>query len=274
MDVKRKSTEPVSISGKFPGDRRFEDDGDEALTSGVPLVKLIKRNLIASPELVMLGARHSVAAERFRRLKARLINEHADNLGVMVVTSATAGDGKSLVAINTALAFAADMKGEVLLIDADLRRSGIARWLEPTPKFGFSEILGGKTELEHALIELENAPLKILPAGSPTRDPVELLSSERADRLFVELRRRFKYVIVDTPPIVPFTDADVLGRLSDGILMVARNDITLQSMFRRAVESVTSTDVLGLILNDATFNLSDRGHYHRQAGNYQDRSTK
>jgi capsular exopolysaccharide synthesis family protein len=193
---------------------------------------------------------------------------------VMVVTSAGAGEGKSLVAINTALAFAADMKGEVLLIDADMRRSGIARWLEPTPKFGFSEILGGKTELEHALIELENAPLKILPAGSPTRDPVELLSSERADRLFVELRRRFKYVIVDTPPIVPFTDADVLGRLSDGILMVARNDMTLQSMFRRAVESVTSTDVLGLILNDATFNLPDRGHYHREDGYYQDRSKK
>jgi protein-tyrosine kinase len=274
MDVKRKSTEPVNIRGKFPGDRRFEDDGDEALTSGVPLVKLIKRNLIDSPELVMLGARHSVAAERFRRLKARLINEHADNLGVMVITSATAGDGKSLVAINTALAFAADMNGEVLLIDADLRRSGIARWLEPTPKFGFSEILGGKTELEHALIELENAPLKILPAGSPTRDPVELLSSERADNLFLELRRRFKYVIVDTPPIVPFTDADVLGRLSDGVLLVARNDMTLQSLFRRAVESVTSTDVLGIVLNDATFNLADRGHYHGHDGYYQEQSKK
>ena len=192
MDPKHKRVTPIRAVEKFAREGNGADSEPEKLTSGVPLVKLIKRKLINSPELVMLGAKHSVAAERFRRLKARLVNEQDESLGIIVITSAAPGEGKSLVSINTALAFAADLKGEVLLIDADMRRPGVARWLDPVPKFGFSEVLAGKTGLEHALIEIENSPLRILPAGSPTKDPVELLSSNRAEELFMELRKQFR----------------------------------------------------------------------------------
>ena len=231
------------------------------MTAGVPLAKLIKRKLANVPEIVLLNKPRSVAAERFRRLRTVLANLADGSPSVIVVTSAGSNDGKSFVSVNLALAFASDQQGQVLLIDADLRRPSLEKYMEPPPKLGLTELLRGVSEPDHAILELENAPLKILPAGAPPRDPVELLASESATELIADLRRDFRRIVIDTPPIVPFTDADVLGGLSDGILLVARSDRTRQSAYLQAVASVSSTRVLGTVLNDQTFSLADRSSY-------------
>lgn len=240
------------------------------LTAGVPLAKLIKRKLAEAPELVMLTKTRSVGAEKFRRLRTILANRQEGCPQVVVVTSAGPGEGKSLCSINLALAFAADEKANVVLVDADLRRPTIERWLSPEPKLGLAEVLKGRTELEHAVLHLENSALKILPAGSPPRDPVGLLSSDVARDVMAELRAQYTTVIVDTPPIVPFTDADVLGALSDGVVVVARSAVTRVSSYIQAVQAVTSTRVLGTVLNDLTFNLADRTHYYGYEKSYDD----
>lgn len=237
------------------------NERDDEVTSGVPLAKLIKRKLAAVPELVMLTQPRSVGAEKFRRLKTVLSNEAEESPQVIVVTSAAPGEGKTLVSTNLALAFAADRSGEVLLIDADLRRPSVELWLDPPPKLGLAEILRGKIELEHAILTMTNSPLRILPAGKRPPDPVELLSSEAASELISELRQRYIRIIIDTPPIVPFTDADVLGANADGILVVARSRSTPRSMFMQALAAVTSTRLLGTVLNDTTYSLADRESY-------------
>jgi len=229
---------------------------------GVPLAKLIKRKLVGGPDLVMLNQPRSIGAEKFRRLKTLLTNDPEDGPQVIVVTSAAPAEGKTLISTNLALAFAADRVGSVLLLDADLRRPSVERWLDPPPKLGVSEILRGKIELDHAILTLENSPLRILPAGSTPRDPVELLSSDNTRTMIAELRKQYQRIIIDTPPIVPFTDADVLGALSDGVLVVARCGSTLRSTFSQALTSVTSTRLLGVVLNDTTFSLADRENYH------------
>ncbi len=241
-------------------DRRSGRRG-EMITAGVPLAKLIKRRIVDTPELVLVSRSRSVAAEQFRRLKTLLVNEHKESLQVILVTSAAPGEGKSIVSTNLALAFAADHQGEVLLIDADLRRPTVEHWIEPRPRLGVAELLLGQTELDHAILELENTTLRILPAGAPPEDPSELLSAEPARRLFAELRTRFTRIIVDTPPIVPFTDADAVGALCDGALVVVRAGKTRQSMYLQAVNAVTSTRVLGSVLNDVTYSLADREYY-------------
>jgi Mrp family chromosome partitioning ATPase len=104
--------------------------------------------------------------------------------------------------------------------------------------------------------------MRVIPAGSVATDPVELLSREAAASMMTELRRRFARIVIDTPPIVPFTDADVVGRLADGVLIVARARSTRRSMLTQAIDAVSTTRVLGLVLNDATFNLADRESYH------------
>jgi capsular exopolysaccharide synthesis family protein len=244
--------------------------GDEKLTAGVPLAKLIKRKLNDAPEIVMLSKPRSVGAEKFRRLKTVLTNESIGNPQVIVLTSGGPNEGKSFTALNLSLAFAADMRGEVLLLDADLRRPTVEKYLSPPPQLGLSELLRGKTELDHAVLSLENSPLKLLPAGDPPNDPSELLASDFGVALMSELRKRFARIIVDTPPIVPFTDADVIGSASDGILIVTRAGVSRTANYLQAVEAVTSTRILGTVLNDLTFSLADRDSYHRYEKNYYD----
>lgn len=275
MDTRRNTLSRI----RFPG--KVHKEGPESLqegklTAGVPLAKLIKRKLAEAPELLMLSHPRSVGAEKFRRLKTLLCHGEGGTPQVIVVTSAAPGEGKSTVAANLALAFAADGEGTVLLLDADLRRPSVERWLSPTPKLGLSELLRGQTELDHVLLELENSSLKIVPAGTPAPDPVELLSSEGARALVAELRGRFRHIVVDTPPIVPFTDADVIGGASDGVLIVARAGLTRSAMLVQAVHSVTSTQVLGTVLNDVTYNLADRDTYYAARGyyDYYDRERK
>jgi protein-tyrosine kinase len=220
-------------------------------------VRPVPRKLVDRREVVMLSLPDSVAAEKFRRLKTVLVNEHPD-ARVLAVTSPTPAEGKSVVAMNLALAFASDSSGETLLVDADLRWPAVDRWLQPRGGEGLAEVLAGTAEVDDVILDLANSRLKLLTAGTPPRDPVDLLASENARALFRSLRTRFSRVIVDTPPIVAFTDADVIGGSCDGILLVARAGKTALAAFAQAVEAVTSTRILGAVLNARTPNLADR----------------
>jgi capsular exopolysaccharide synthesis family protein len=234
----------------------------QKLAVGVPLSRIIPRQLVDSPEVVMRSAARSIAAERFRRLKTLVEhNENGPN-HVIVVTSATPGEGKSLVSLNLALAFASDKKEGTLLIDADLRRPRVEDWITPEPSLGLSEILSGQADPDHAILDLKENALHVLPAGHPPGDPVDLLASQYFGALLASFRKRFERIIIDTPPILPFTDADLIGRHSDGILLVTRYGITPKSLYQRAVAAVTSTRILGTVLNDLVQNLADSSHYY------------
>jgi capsular exopolysaccharide synthesis family protein len=237
-------------------------------TEGVPLVKLIKRRFVDDPEIVMLSKVRSVAAEKFRRLKTMLANAENGGPQILVITSAGPEEGKSVVSANLALAFAADVQDEVLLIDADLRRPTVDRWIQPEPNLGLAELLSDQAGLDHTIVELENAPLKILPAGNPPPDPVELLGSETARELLGRLRARYRRVIIDTPPSVPFTDADAVAAFGDGVLMVVRAGVTRRASYLQATQSITSAPLLGAVLNDLTFSLADSDSYHGYEKSY------
>ena len=211
----------------------------------------------------------SVGAERFRRLKTVLANAEQGGPQVIAVTSGGPDEGKSVVAANLALAFAADTDG-VLLIDADLRRPSIENWLDPAPNLGLAELLRGRTELEHAVLPLENSLLRVLPAGNAPRDPVQLLSSAAAKTLMATLRERYTRIIIDPPPIVPFTDADAIGTECDGMIIVARSGVTRKEVFMQALESVTSTRSLGTVLNDLSYNIADRKSYYSEGHYYEE----
>ena len=99
------------------------------------------------------------------------------------------------------------------------------------------------------MLDLVNSPLRILPAGAPPREPAELLMSDRTTAIIRSLRDRFQTIIIDTPPILPFVDADVIGALSDGFLLLARAGVTERSTFLRAIPRVTSKPILGRVLN-------------------------
>ncbi len=239
----------------------------QKVAAGVPLGKIFPRELVITPEIVMVEAPRSAAAERFRRLKTLLVNDATEEPNVIVVTSALPAEGKSLVSLNLAIDYAADLPDEVLLIDADMRRPGVNRWLKPAPMIGLKEVLSGEAELDHGLLDIKAQRLVILPAGQPARDPVQLLASDDARTLLDTLRKRFKKVIIDTPPIVPFTDADIAASFSDGVIIVARSKTTPRPLLDQAINSVTASRILGVVLNDATHGWAD--HYRNYDGYYQ-----
>ncbi len=239
------------------------------LSEGVPLSRIIPRQLVGGPEIIMRGVARSMAAEKIRRLKTLIENDENGSPRVIVVTSATPQEGKSVIALNLALAFASDRKTPTLLVDADLRRPSVEKWIVPPPSLGFAELLADRTDLEQAILRLKDTALEILPAGQPPQYPVDLLGSDRCRTLVAALRERYQRVIIDTPPIVPFTDADVVGRNADGTLLVVRARQTPKPLFVQAVSMVTSSRILGAVLNDVIVNLADRDrHYGRYYGDY------
>jgi capsular exopolysaccharide synthesis family protein len=243
----------VRFSGEAAedGDRRRRDK----LTAGVPLAKIVKPRVINAAELVVQKRSLSPAAGRIRQLRALLDDLQPEAPQTIVVTSAGPGEGKSFVAMNLALAFAAESEGDVLMLDADMRQPSVGQWIEPAPKVGLAELLAGRTDLAHALLELGNSPLHVLPAGAPAGDPLELLVSDAFEELADLMRKSYGRIVIDTPAIVPFTDADLVARFSDGVLVVARLGLTRRGPLMQAISSVTSAPVLGTLLNDV---VSDR----------------
>ncbi len=228
---------------------------DEASLSFVEKAKL------AIPELVMLSQPRSVHAERFRRLTTTLVHRHGGSAQVIGVTSGLPGEGKSTVAVNLALAFAAVSNEKTLLIDADLRRPSVAAMLQSQPRFGLSEVLAGTVAPEQAILRLEGSALEVLPGGKRVDDPLELLTSRTAKDLLVDLRRRYARILIDTPPIILFSDADAIGALTDGLIVVVRSGSTPKSAYSDQIAAITSARILGVVLNCATANFADRGAY-------------
>jgi capsular exopolysaccharide synthesis family protein len=234
----------------------------DRLTEGVPLAMIIERQMLATPEIVMLSQPRSVYAEKFRRLKATLTHQYGEETKVIVVTSGIPGEGKSTISANLALVFAAEGGAKTLLVEGDLRRPTIASLLDPPPQLGLTEVLTGQTELVHAVLRLNNSPLKVLPAGSPAAEPGELLTSPEAADLFSTLREQYDRIIVDTPPVIPFTDADALGALSDGVILVARAGVTPKTAYTQEVSTVTSTRILGTVFNGTVASLAEGKPYY------------
>lgn len=240
--------------------RKDRQGRDDSVASGVPLSMIIKREFVESESLPALTNRRSMATERFRRLRTSLINQYPD-VRVIVVTSASPGEGKSTVATNLALSLAADASQKTLLIDADLRRPSVRRYIRPEPKVGFTDVLEGRATVDHAILRFSNAALDVLPAIDSADNPVELLSSERAGEILRGLRETYARIVIDTPPIVPFTDADAVGAWADGTIVVVRSNATLSSDYEQALKGVTSNPILGAVFNDARRCLSDWHRY-------------
>lgn len=264
-----KGGEPRGKDGSPAASRPHEiskasSDKKSPLVAGVPLGTIIPRKFTENPHLVILQRPGSPIAERYRRLRLRLDQGIVDDpkpRQVTVVTSPVPGEGKTTTATNLALAYTEDREKRVLLIDADLRRPSVARYIQPKPTLGLTEVLTDQAPVEHALVEMADTKLWVLPAGSPTETPLELLQSERFSGLLRDLREEFDRIVIDAPPTVPFTDAALLQTVSDGVLVVVRVGMTTKQLIFRAMESLSGGVVLGVVLNDIRFTVVDRYYY-------------
>jgi capsular exopolysaccharide synthesis family protein len=194
-----------------------------------------------------------LAGEAFRSIRAFVLHGRTlETPRALLVTSGQPQEGKSFSAVNLAVALA-EAGERVCLVDADLRRAACHRafGIEP-PSVGLSTILHRGLPPEVGLLATGVPNLTFLPAGPRPPDPSALLSSERARALFVALRERYPWVIVDSPPVLAVSDASVLASLVDGVLLVVRahsTPIEAVLLARDRLEALGAR-MLGVVLND------------------------
>lgn len=195
---------------------------------------------------------NSAIAEAFRKLRTNLQFLAVDNPPrVIVVTSSMPGEGKSTTAVNIALALA-EGEHNVVLVDGDMRRPTLAKYLDLVGPVGFSTVLSGRASLGEALQKTRFPGLTVLTSGTVPPNPSELLGSQSARRLLGELRAEFDYVIVDSTPLLAVTDAAILAAGADGVLMMARFGQTRRDQLTHAVGNLES---VGAPLLGAVFTL-------------------
>lgn len=203
------------------------------VVGSIPLDK--ERRKIAA---IAFDSDNSATAEAFRKLRTNLQFLSVDNPPkVIVFTSSMPHEGKSTTAINVALALA-EADHSVVLVDGDMRRPMLHKYMDLIGSVGFSTVLSGAAKLDEALQKTRFPGLTVLTSGAIPPNPSELLGSHSAKKLLNELRSRFDYVIVDSTPLLAVTDAAILAAGADGALMMARFGQTKREQLAHAVASL------------------------------------
>lgn len=188
-------------------------------------------------------------SEQYRILRTK-IGQHPRQPHLIVVSSPAPGDGKSVSAVNIAGALSMKSEGQVLLVDADLRKSAIDGLLGLPESPGLTDLLKGTCALEEALVQIAEFPnLFVLCAGTRSNNPVELLDSARWPSLCARLRGLFRYVVLDSPPEGAVADYDLIQAVSDGVILVIRPDHTNRLLCQKSLEGVPKAKFLGVLLN-------------------------
>ena len=205
------------------------------------------------PALAVIKKPGAPISEAYRALRTSVLLSTADRPPqVLLVTSSQPGEGKTVTALNLALTMA-QKGGRVLLIDADMRRPGIAKALKLTLTKGLSGILTGAYEYGPELLsKIERAEgLSLLPSGPIPPNPAELLCSMKMEALLKRLRQDFDHIIIDSPPVLPITDPTILSSIVDGVIMVVECEMTTRAALSRACGVIEHAGgkILGTVLN-------------------------
>ena len=223
------------------------------------------------PQLVSLVAPGSMEADQYRGLRHTMEQVRRDRgHQVIAITSATAGDGKSLTTLNLAGALAQSPETRVLVIDADLHRPSVARYLgiDGTDGPGLTNAIEGDgCSLSSIARDLGRSNLCAVPAGRCSGGTYELLNSARFQSLLTEARGAFDYVLIDTPPLVPLPDCRVIGRWVDGFLVVVTAHHTPRRALAEALDLLDPGQVIGIVFNGDDRPLTPySGYYSYAAG--------
>lgn len=203
--------------------------------------------------LILDSHARSARAEAFRHLRTNLEFVNVDApIKKVVITSAVPDEGKSSTAANLAVIFA-EAGRRVILVEGDLRRPRVADYLGLEGAVGLTNVLAGQADLADVLQPWGRGGLVVLPSGSVPPNPSELLGSKMMGELLDVLSEEFDLVLIDTPPLLPVTDAAVLAARTDGAIVVVRQGSTRRQHVAQAVNSLTQVDarILGSVLTMA-----------------------
>jgi polysaccharide biosynthesis transport protein len=257
-------------------DSRLHTPQDIRDWTGIPSVSLIpefagngfqrglkSRNLEDGPPKFLTERPHSPESEAIRALHANIAVGKEHQPQVVLVASSIPGEGKTTVAVNLALALSQHHR--TCLVDGDLRRPCVAATFGLRSDRGLGDVLLGSLALEDALVSMPGSPhLAILPGGKTSDERAYLIASTAMESIMESLRARFDFIVVDSPPIIPYAEGRVLSTLTDGIIFVTRSGITPAPAMARSMEllsEVKSPRIVKVVLNAHNFPNQDYYYY-------------
>ena len=215
--------------------------------------------------LVALSSR-SFGSEAFRAVRTNLQYVNVDNPPkVFVITSSVPNEGKSTTTANLAITFALN-GAKVLVVEADLRLPRLAAYLGTESSVGLTDVLAGNRELEDVVIPFRDGLFDLLPAGKVPPNPSELLGSDHMRHLLNSVRSSYDVTILDSPPLLPVTDAAVIAAQTDGAIVITRHNFTRREQLDKALEALgqVSAQLIGTIINFVP--LANRRGYKKGYG--------
>lgn len=213
-------------------------------------------DIVLDDKLVSYFQPSSMVAEQFRRLRQYIIKPGIDDSPkALLVTSAMAGEGKSLIAINLAITIAIELHSHALLVDCDLRNPSLSRFFGLHEALGLSDYLQGNVELDGLFVKTSVDKLSVLCGGSLQDNPVELIGSNKMKSLIQDLRSRYndRYIILDSSPLLATTEPSVLNEMVDGILYVVKAGETPRETVVQAMNLLRKEKIMGVVLNSVEF---------------------
>ena len=236
----------------------------EELCFGWDLRRYATHPIAALEEESPAAEQYKILREQFRRLR----NE--SGIRSIAITSPVKKDGKTTVAVNLAASIALEYEEKVLLIDADLRAPSIHRYFNIDNSPGLTEYLSSRSApgLNSLIRATHLSGLRVIPAGKPSRVASELLAKDTMRLLLDEIYMSMPdyTVIVDSPPVLATPDPMVLTRHIDGVIIVVRARKTPKDYLLKAVNSLNSRKLLGVVLNGAEFGLGSKYYYYSSNG--------
>jgi len=203
----------------------------------------------------------SPITEQYKILRTNLLSlQTSKPPRSVVITSAIHSEGKSITALNLAVTMAQGVnKPKILLIDGDLRRGRLGKYLGVKQDVGLTEILEGKAKLQDAIFKIDIDNLAFIATGAYPTNPVELLGSDSMKRFHANLKTEFDFILIDAPPIIPVTDPGTLGAMADGVLMVVQAGRTQRGIVDHATELLNQAHakLLGFVLTNIEYHLPE-----------------
>jgi capsular exopolysaccharide synthesis family protein len=237
------------------------------LLTAIPSVKIdeISPETFKEHAIATAGTSWSRIAEALRSMRTSiLLSSPGSPPKVIMVASARPSEGKSSVATLFGITLALG-GSRVLVVDSDLRRPSVHLRFRIGKHSGLSSVLSGKSDLSEAVVEWPALPnLHLLPAGPIPPLPSELLGSQQMEDMFRTLREQYEFIILDTPPVLAVTDALVISRLADAIILVVRYGIVQRHVAQRGIDLLERAGgrLLGVAINAVDFKTPEYSEYY------------
>jgi polysaccharide biosynthesis transport protein len=240
------------------------DDRVLVLPESSSLSQLVSGERLVPDVRFLLDRPNSPEAEALRSIYTSMMLSRSDRPPQMVlVVSSSPGEGKTTVAANLAIAMA--QQGSTCIVDADLRRGHVASAFGISGTLGLTDVLQGLIPLDRVVVDVPNVPnLAIVPSHAGNVNAGQLVCSESMREVLQDLRRRFRFVVIDSAPLLPFADGRALSVVADGLIFVGRSGTTTRETVRHSLEllqQVHSAPILEFVLNAADLNSAQYRYY-------------